>query len=193
MKDSTTKEHHRVQVNDTFVACHESPYNIDDLTRAWYTPAELKRFQYDAALTVLKAHLLQRQCCHVLAYNNVLLRIYLSCLDGKVPQRELFQILVHWNRLCPDRRGTERLSLRNILKAGNRESHSLISAVLALQRELVARGVPHERRSELIKECYKSKAQSDCVFARVKGIADSVSIKELLGEREPRVRLKGEP
>ena len=167
----------QVRWNDRDIKRHDSSYSMEDVKRAWYQSADVLEFKRELYATVIEIQISQARNSNAKAYANVLATIFTACMKGNVPHRDVFKLYVLWNRIRPNLRGTERLSVVRLCKA-NRKKSEPHDTVVTLQRKLMAGMVPHERQTELIRKFYEKEAQPDRIFARIQGIADSVVIKE---------------
>ncbi|KAI2498693.1 hypothetical protein MHU86_15815 [Fragilaria crotonensis] len=167
----------QVRWNEREIKRHDSSYSMEDIKRAWYQGTEVQEFKRELSATAFEVQISQAHNSNAKAYANVLTTTFLACMDGKVPPRDVFKLYVLWNRICPTLRGTERLSVTRLYKAIQKKSEPN-DTVVTLYRKLATETIPHEERTELIRNFYEKKAQPDRIFARIQGIADSAVIKE---------------
>ena len=149
---------------------------------------DLEEFKSEVNAIVLKV---QAAPDNTKTYANVLTNIFLSCFDGGVPSRDILQLYVHWNRVCPERRGTEKLCVINFHKAVNSLASESNDTVLTIQKKLISEGIPFEKRIAPIRSFYEKETQPDRVFARIQGIVDSMADKEPLVKPQRDVARKG--
>ena len=169
---------------------HESVYEAEeDSKTSWYGREDLKGFSYEAHKTALAVQFKQQKD-NVKSYANVFTRVYLSCIDGKLPSTKAFQYYVHWNRICPERRGIERYCVRDMNKFMQSRTWDSNILVLALQTKLVLERVPLEQRTEQIQAAYKRQVQPARVFARIQGIADAAANKETATPQHAKSRFR---
>jgi hypothetical protein len=174
-KTTTLKE---VRFDEAANQQHESVYEAEeDPKTSWYEHEDLKGFSYEAHKTALAVQFKQQKD-NVKSYANVLSSVYVSCTEGKLPSTKAFQYYVHWNRMCPERRGIERYCVRNMNKSMQSRASDSHVMVLALQTKLVLDRVPLEQRTEEMQAAYKRQVQPARVFARIQGIADAAANKE---------------
>jgi hypothetical protein len=185
-KNTTLK---KVRFDEAANKQHESAYAYDaeDSNTRWYGNDDLKQFGYEVHKTGIAVQFKQQKD-NVKSYANILTSIYLSCMEGKLPATKDFQLYVHWNRICPERRGIERYCVRNMNTARQTSTFDSNIKVLALQTKLVLERVPPHERTEKIKAAYKKQVQPARVFARIQGIADAAANKDTATHQEGRKR-----
>ena len=186
-KTTTLKE---VRFDEAANQQHESVYEAEeDPKTSWYEHEDLKGFSYEAHKTALAVQFKQQKD-NVKSYANVLSSVYVSCTEGKLPSTKAFQYYVHWNRMCPERRGIERYCVRNMNKSMQSRASDSHVMVLALQTKLVLERVPLEQRTEQIQAAYKRQVQPARVFARIQGIADAAANKETATPQHAKSRFR---
>ena len=177
----------RVRFSEAHNKQHEAVHDLEDFKTCWYQRDDYTGFSYEAHITALAVQF-KKPNDNAKSYANILISVYMSCMKGTLPSMKAFQYYVHWNRICPERRGIERYCVRNMNKSMQSRTSDSNVTVLALQTQLVLERVPRQQRTEKIQSAYKKQAQSAHVFARIQGIADALANKEMATPQAVRKR-----
>jgi hypothetical protein len=174
----------KVSFNEDFNKQGESAYTLKESQSSWMRRQEMNDISHDVHRTSLGIQFKQ-PTNNPKSYASVLTRVYASCLDGKLPSKQIFQLYVHWNRICPERRGIEKYCVKNMMAAMKERTSDANIMVLAIQTQLVLEKVPLVKRSEKIQAAYKAAAQPARVLARIRGISDAASTQEVTSSPTP--------
>ena len=181
MQQETTFK--KVRFNEAANKQHESAHDVEDSKTSWYQRGDFKGFSYQALKTARTVQFNEEKD-NAKSYASVVTNIYVCCMEGKLPSTNAFQYYVHWNLLCPERRGIERYCIQNMNKSMQRLTSDSNVMVLSLQTKLVLERVPLEQRTEMIQSAYKKQVQPARVFARIQGIADALASRETATPQE---------
>lgn len=170
----TTK---KVIFNEAINKQGQSVYNAEEARSSWLRMADFRRLSYETHRASLSIQFKQPRD-NKKSYGSVLTQVYASCMTGKLPSKQAFQLYVQWCRVCPERRGIERYCVRHMASALKARISDANVLVLALQTQMALEKVPLSQRADKIREAYKEQVQPARVLARIQGIADATSIKE---------------